>query len=752
MPAAALARAGPTTCSRSRTWRRGSSALVGARGERPPAASPPSCWSTTGPRTCWRWRRSSRRCPAASSRPRRGRRRCGRCSQEDFATILLDVQMPGLDGFETAEYVRGRERTRDVPIIFVTAAGKERQHVFQGYAVGAVDYVFKPYDPEVLRAKVAVFLAPARRDAGLRAERGGPARRVRLGPDRHGPARRRRPRARGQPRPRRAAGARAARPGRADARRRSRRRRTPGRARPTAPRCWPGGAGPYDQELRLVSAAGEAIPLPGQLLGGARPRARGRGHRAGAGPPRAAAGRGRARGARPRAGGAAGGRARGRRACARCSASSDAALRRPDRRRGRARAPAARRRGRRRRRAPRSCCRATRRRRRCTASRAACARRCGRRPSRRRRAGPGRAALADGAAVVVDDVAREASGAPPAGRGRACAPGRPAARGRRGRRRALRRLALPADVRGRGRRACSRWPPTAPARRSSACGASRRSTRSPRGCSAACRPPSCRACRGSSPRPATGPAGRRTEVGGDWYDAVARPGGGLLLVIGDVAGRGVGAAAMMGQLRSAIRAYALLDASPAAVLTRLNAFHARHRHRHDGDGPARPPRSRRRRADYGQRRATRRALVTSPAAGPRWVTGGRGVPLGALDEPGYEEVTEPLEPGSTRRPLHRRARRAARRGPPQRPGPARGLGRSTAPAALEALADHVLERAGGTARLRRRLAAGGAHGLGRRRPRRPGDARRRGRAHGRPRAPCGAGSRRPGPTPRRSPR
>ena len=88
------------------------------------------------------------------------------------------------------------------------------------------------------------------------------------------------------------------------------------------------------------------------------------------------------------------------------------------------------------------------------------------------------------------------------------------------------------------------------------------------------RPPSCRACRGSSRRPATGPAGpSATEVGGDWYDAVPVADGGLLLVMGDVAGRGVGAAAMMGQLRSAIRAYALLDASPAAILTRLNAFH-----------------------------------------------------------------------------------------------------------------------------------------------------------------------------------
>ncbi|UGS37610.1 SpoIIE family protein phosphatase [Capillimicrobium parvum] len=76
----------------------------------------------------------------------------------DFAAILLDVQMPELDGFETARYIKQRERTRDIPIIFVTAISKEREHVFRGYEAGAVDYVFKPYDPELLRSKVAVFV------------------------------------------------------------------------------------------------------------------------------------------------------------------------------------------------------------------------------------------------------------------------------------------------------------------------------------------------------------------------------------------------------------------------------------------------------------------------------------------------------------------------------------------------------------------------------------------------------------------
>ncbi|HEU4656010.1 MAG TPA: SpoIIE family protein phosphatase [Capillimicrobium sp.] len=87
----------------------------------------------------------------------------------DFAVILLDVQMPDLDGFETARYVKQRERTRDIPIIFVTAISKEREHVFRGYEAGAVDYLFKPYDPELLRSKVAVFIDLWRANHALRA-------------------------------------------------------------------------------------------------------------------------------------------------------------------------------------------------------------------------------------------------------------------------------------------------------------------------------------------------------------------------------------------------------------------------------------------------------------------------------------------------------------------------------------------------------------------------------------------------------
>ncbi|MEA2497632.1 MAG: hypothetical protein QOH26_37 [Actinomycetota bacterium] len=76
----------------------------------------------------------------------------------DFAVILLDVQMPGMDGFETAELIKAREKTRHIPIIFLTAISKDPHHALRGYSVGAVDYIFKPFDPEVLRSKVGVFI------------------------------------------------------------------------------------------------------------------------------------------------------------------------------------------------------------------------------------------------------------------------------------------------------------------------------------------------------------------------------------------------------------------------------------------------------------------------------------------------------------------------------------------------------------------------------------------------------------------
>nr|WP_228531053.1 MULTISPECIES: hybrid sensor histidine kinase/response regulator [Myxococcaceae] len=78
--------------------------------------------------------------------------------QGDFALIVMDVQMPGLDGLETAALIRSRERTRHIPIIFVTALSREAAHVMKGYRQGAVDYLLKPVDPEILRSKVQVFV------------------------------------------------------------------------------------------------------------------------------------------------------------------------------------------------------------------------------------------------------------------------------------------------------------------------------------------------------------------------------------------------------------------------------------------------------------------------------------------------------------------------------------------------------------------------------------------------------------------
>ncbi|PWU18540.1 MAG: hypothetical protein C5B49_07045 [Bdellovibrio sp.] len=76
----------------------------------------------------------------------------------DFAVILLDVQMPEMDGFETAQIIKQRDRSRHIPIIFVTAINKFEKYVTHGYEVGAVDYLFKPFDPSILRSKVAVFV------------------------------------------------------------------------------------------------------------------------------------------------------------------------------------------------------------------------------------------------------------------------------------------------------------------------------------------------------------------------------------------------------------------------------------------------------------------------------------------------------------------------------------------------------------------------------------------------------------------
>jgi PAS domain S-box-containing protein len=76
----------------------------------------------------------------------------------EFAVILLDVYMPGMDGYETAQVIRRREQTKRIPIIFLSAVNKETAHLMRGYSMGAVDYVFKPVEPVVLRSKAAVFV------------------------------------------------------------------------------------------------------------------------------------------------------------------------------------------------------------------------------------------------------------------------------------------------------------------------------------------------------------------------------------------------------------------------------------------------------------------------------------------------------------------------------------------------------------------------------------------------------------------
>ena len=77
---------------------------------------------------------------------------------DDFAAILMDVRMPGIDGFTTASMIRERKRSRYTPIIFLTAAGEDMSTLFKGYRAGAVDFITKPVIPDVLRSKLSVFV------------------------------------------------------------------------------------------------------------------------------------------------------------------------------------------------------------------------------------------------------------------------------------------------------------------------------------------------------------------------------------------------------------------------------------------------------------------------------------------------------------------------------------------------------------------------------------------------------------------
>ena len=101
---------------------------------------------------------------------RSGREALLRLLERDFGVILLDVFMPDIDGFETARLIRARPRSQHTPIIFLTAINKTDEHVARGYEIGAVDYVFKPFDPHVLRAKVAALMELYRKTRALERE------------------------------------------------------------------------------------------------------------------------------------------------------------------------------------------------------------------------------------------------------------------------------------------------------------------------------------------------------------------------------------------------------------------------------------------------------------------------------------------------------------------------------------------------------------------------------------------------------
>ncbi|MET8681599.1 response regulator [Streptomyces sp. NPDC004647] len=87
--------------------------------------------------------------------------------RQEFAVVLLDVLMPGMDGFETAANIKRLDQAKDVPIIFLTGTDTDRGYAFRGYATGAADFLTKPFDPWVLRAKVSVFLDLHRKNRQL---------------------------------------------------------------------------------------------------------------------------------------------------------------------------------------------------------------------------------------------------------------------------------------------------------------------------------------------------------------------------------------------------------------------------------------------------------------------------------------------------------------------------------------------------------------------------------------------------------
>ena len=109
-------------------------------------------------RTCWRSRRPSSRSGPTLIQARSGRQALHEIERHDFALVLLDVRMGDLDGFETAALIRQHERARETPIIFLSAIHTDTHYARQGLSLGAVDYIYKPFDPDLLRDKVRSFL------------------------------------------------------------------------------------------------------------------------------------------------------------------------------------------------------------------------------------------------------------------------------------------------------------------------------------------------------------------------------------------------------------------------------------------------------------------------------------------------------------------------------------------------------------------------------------------------------------------
>ena len=114
------------------------------------------------PENLWRSTRCSSRWGTSWFTRARATEALKRLLKDEFAVILLDVQMPEMDGFETAALIKGRERTQDLPIIFLTAHLADTEHIFRGYSEGAVDYILKPFEPERAALEGAGVRRPVR--------------------------------------------------------------------------------------------------------------------------------------------------------------------------------------------------------------------------------------------------------------------------------------------------------------------------------------------------------------------------------------------------------------------------------------------------------------------------------------------------------------------------------------------------------------------------------------------------------------